>query len=309
MFDWLLTLVVATARPELAPALAMPPVAQNHLPLAEDARTRVPVRRDQLRVGIATDATAVVLADRETGAVLFGKRSDEPLAIASLTKMMTVLVALERRPDLDAEVTIQPDDVRRGGIEQIYVGDTVTVRDALSLALVASSNTAAATLAHAAGLTPEAFVARMNAKAKELGMAHATFVEPTGLEARNRASAHDVALMLRAGFEEPIVRAAAKMGEYRFTTVQGKSRAARATDELLGATTGRAPYRFLGGKTGYLDDAGYCFGAIAEDAQGDALIAVALGAATRDGRFAEVKKLLSWGFNAFDWPGRDVAVK
>jgi D-alanyl-D-alanine carboxypeptidase len=305
MFDWLIGLAISTSRPELAPALDVP----ARLPIAAPAHLAGPVRKDALRVGVATNAAAVVLVDRETGAVLFGKRADEPRSVASLTKLVTVLVALDGRPNFDEEVTITSADLRRGGIEQIFSGDVVTMRDLFNLALVASSNTAAATLARVSGGTPEEFAAKMNAKAKEIGMTHAAFVEPTGLDTRNKASATDVARLLSVAFGEPVVRDAARKSEYRFTTVQGKPRAARATDELLGSFLDKPPYRLLGGKTGYLQEAGYCFGAIAENGNGDGLVAVALGAATREQRFTEVQKLLYWGFDAFAWPGREVARK
>ncbi len=309
MFDWLLAIAMASARPSVAPALVQPAVPQNHLPKAQDVKMKVPTSKDPLRIGVATDAAAVVLMDRQTGTVLFGKQSDSPRSIASLTKMMTALVVLDSRPNFDELVTVQPTDLRSGAYDFIFSGDTVKVRDLLNLSLVASSNSAAATLARSTGLTAEEFAARMNAKAKEIGMANAMFVEPTGLDGRNKASAYDVALLLRAAFREQIVREAAVKSEYRLTTEQGKMRVARATDELLGAVSAKQPFRLLGGKTGFLNEAGYCFGAIAENGNGDGLVAVALGAGSKDERFTEVKKLLYWGFDVFKWPGDEVAVR
>jgi D-alanyl-D-alanine carboxypeptidase len=84
--------------------------------------------------------------------------------------------------------------------------------------------------------------------------------------------------------------------------VSGLPHSARSTDELLGSFLDREPYKLLGGKTGFIQEAGYCFGAAAENADGDRVIAVVLGADSKELRFQEVKSLIYWSFDAYEWP-------
>jgi D-alanyl-D-alanine carboxypeptidase len=133
-------------------------------------------------------------------------------------------------------------------------------------------------------------------------MTNSNFVEPSGLDPENRASARDVAALIRAALSSPTINAIVSTREYSFVAKDGRPHVVRSTDELLGSFLTRPPYEFLGGKTGYLDEAGYCFGAAARDGRGNRLIAVVLGAPSKDQRFAEVKSLMYWAFDAFEWP-------
>jgi D-alanyl-D-alanine carboxypeptidase len=310
MFSFLvaiaLYLTLLPAHPSLsAAAFASPeplPIAAEARAVAATATSESPVKKDPARIGIATSSRAAIAVDWETGTVLYAKNAYEPLPIASITKLMTALVVTERDPDWDAEIDVLGEDMRPGGIAYIIPGERVTVRDLFNVSLVASGNGAAVTLARSTGLSPEEFAARMNALATELGMNGSHFVEPTGLDPANIASAHDVSLLLRRALDVPEIRDAVLQKEYAFAAVTGLDHLVYSTDELLGSFLSEPPYTFLGGKTGYLGEAGYCFGAAAEDADGHRVVSVVLGAATKADRFTEVKNLLFWVFDAYVWP-------
>lgn len=309
MLSWLIGLALYTFAPQQVITSVAPSVSSvvSALPIAANA-PRPPQKRDPQRLGIATTADASAIVDLKTGAFLFGKSADEPMAIASLTKLMTVLVVMDHSPKLSMPVTIRKTDIRVGGIEQVSVGDVVTFNDALHLTLISSSNTAAAALAHSIGMSDEEFAAAMNAKAKEMGMKNSTFVEPTGLNAKNKASAKDVAILVRTALANEMISKIVLMPEYQFETAAGRTRAVRSTDELLDSFLSRDPYTFMGGKTGYLEEAGYCFAAAAKNKDGNGVVAVVLGAPSKEQRFNEVKQLIYWTFDAYEW-GKSVTVK
>lgn len=286
------------------------PSGRQTLPLAAEAAAKpvatfasgAPRKADDSRLGVDTTARAAVAVDWTTGAPLFEKNADEPMAIASITKLMTAIVLLSTTPDWQAEVTMLPGDQRSGSVPYLRTGETVAVENLFNMSLVASSNEATVALARSTGLDAETFVSRMNETAAKIGMTNSRFTEPTGLDDANVASARDVALLLRTAFTRPEIRDAAKLKSYSFTALSGQPHFARSTDELLGSFLDREPYKLLGGKTGYIQQAGYCFGAAAENADGDRVIAVVLGADSRELRFQEVKSLIYWSFDAYEWP-------
>lgn len=308
MFSLLLALTMYLALAPVRPSLSVTdylPHERPYLPVAADAikpDILAPEKKDPTRLGIDTTARAAIAVDAKTGIALYEKNADEPQSIASITKLMTALVVLEKRPDWDQVVEIKATDERSGGIAYLAPGEKVTVRDLFNMSLVASANGATVSLARSTGLSDEEFVARMNALAKERGMTSATFVDPTGLDQQNSASARDVAALLRASLSRPEISDAVKRHEYRFTAETGRPHAVRSTDELLGSFLDKDPYRFLGGKTGYIAEAGYCFGAGAQNKEGNGVYAVALGTPSKEQRFKEVKALLYWSFDAYEWP-------
>ncbi len=142
----------------------------------------------------------------------------------------------------------------------------------------------------------------MNAAAEAAGMDGASFEEPTGLSVNNVATAADVASLLRKALSKDEIRSVVAQRSYKLTTLAGVPHTFYSTDELLGSFIDRDPYHFLGGKTGFIGEAGYCFGAAAENADGNGVIAVVLGAPDKPTRFKEVKSLMYWAFDAYQWP-------
>jgi D-alanyl-D-alanine endopeptidase (penicillin-binding protein 7) len=296
-------LVLSPAQPALSVQDYRPVDTRASLPLAAEKPRppTAPYKKDPTRLGLDARARAATVVDWDSGATLFEKNADDRLSIASITKLMTALVVLSDGVDLAKPVEILGSDHRPGGIPYVAPGEQVTVDDLLHLSLVASANNATVALARSSGKSLEEFAARMNAMAAEIGMRDAQFVEPTGLDPKNSASARDVAVLVRRALSDPKISEIATLRSYAFTAVTGRHHAVRSTDELFGSFLDKPPYTFLGGKTGYLDEAGYCFGAAAENG-GNKVVAVVLGAGSRDERFKEVKSLLYWAFDAYEWP-------
>ena len=241
---------------------------------------------------------SALLMDAATGTVLYEKNAHEKLAPASVTKIMTLLLIMEAIDDRmirwEDTVTASESAAAKGG-SQIYlkVGETMSVTDMVKSIAVSSANDCACAMAeHLAG-SEEAFVARMNERAKELGMNDTHFVNCTGLddspEAENhKTSAWDIALMSRELLiNHPDIK--------RFTTiwmdtVRGGEFGLSNTNKLIRFYSGAT-----GLKTGFTSSAGYCLSATAER-EGMELIAVVMGAETSQIRNAACKQLLDYGF-------------
>lgn len=232
-------------------------------------------------------AVSAILVDGESGRVLFEKNANEERAIASITKLMTALVAVESAASLEEEVTILPEWT---GIEgsSIYLraGEIVPLETLLYGLLMASGNDAAVAVAGYCAGTVDAFVERMNAKAAELGMAHTHFTNPNGLsEEGHYSTAYDMALLARAcSKNETVARIAATksitLGTRTFTN----------HNKLLWRYEG-----CTGMKTGYTEQAGRTLVSSAQR-NGQTLIAVTL-CAPND--WADHTALFDYGFGAF----------
>ncbi len=230
-------------------------------------------------------ARNAILVDPATGQVLFEKNSASQVPIASLTKLMTALVFLEQKPDLSREVEVTQAELSGAGHTQLRRGEQVALGDLLHMSLMCSDNVATRVIARESGLAPEDFVARMNRKALELGLSGSRFVEFTGLDEHNVSTAADVARMLHAAAHDPLIQSITTTREYEFRT-ERRAHAIRNTDRLLYGN-----WYVLGGKTGFISEAGYCFATWIR-AQGRDLIAVVLGAPTSATRFADAVRLI-----------------
>jgi len=230
-------------------------------------------------------ARNAILLDPATGEVLYEKNSSRSVPIASLTKLMTAMVFLEQKPDLTREVEVTPAELAGAGHTQLRRGEHVPLGELLHMSLMSSDNCATRVIAIESGLSPADFVARMNSKAVELGLTGTRFVEFTGLDEHNVATASDVARMLHAAANEPLIAEITTTRSYQFRT-ERRRHAINNTDRLL---YGR--YEILGGKTGFIIEAGYCFATWVRT-QGRELIAVVLGAPTNATRFADAVRLI-----------------
>lgn len=230
-------------------------------------------------------ASSAIVLDPATGKVLYEKNAERSVPIASLTKLMTALVFIEQKPDLDRMVEVTRTELTGGGHTQLWNREMVSLRDLLHMSLMCSDNVATRVLARESGLAFDDYLARMNQKSLELGLTHTRFVEFTGLDERNVSTATDVARLLHAAASNDMVRDITTTPSYEFRT---KRRA-----HLIGNTNrllyGR--YEILGGKTGFISEAGYCLATWIRT-QGREMIAVVLGAPTNATRFADVVRLI-----------------
>lgn len=230
-------------------------------------------------------ARNAILLDPATGEVLYEKNSSRSVPIASLTKLMTAMVFLEQKPDLSREVEVTGTELAGAGHTQLRRGEHVPLGELLHMSLMSSDNCATRVIATESGLSATDFVARMNSKAVELGLTGTRFVEFTGLDEHNVATASDVARMLHAAANEPLIAEITTTRSYQFRT-ERRRHAINNTDRLL---YGR--YEILGGKTGFIIEAGYCFATWVRT-EGRELIAVVLGAPTNATRFADAVRLI-----------------
>lgn len=200
-------------------------------------------------------SASVAVIDQSTGDVLYEKNASAVVPIASITKLMTAMVALDVQPSLIEALTIGDDDVDtiKGTHSRLSVGTQLSREEMLRLALMASENRAAATLSrHYPGGRP-AFVAAMNAKAKMLGLTETHFADPTGLTPENVSSARDLVKMVNAAHQYPLIREFSTSEEYQ-VAIRGRPQIFRNTNALVrndGWNIGLS-------KTGYISEAGKC---------------------------------------------------
>jgi len=240
---------------------------------------------------VAADKAAVLSPDGRY--LLLDKKADEVQPIASITKLMTALVFLETKPDWDSTYTITPADMITGGRINLFIGDTVSLQDLFLTSLIASDNGATMALVNASGLGEAEFIRKMNEKALDLRLINTSFADPTGLSENNISTAREVALLARAAFNYKEISEAVKLKEYNFITLEGREKLIKSTDSLL-YDASENEFKYLGGKTGYTDLAGYCFVGRFENSKGQTLIAVVLNSPGINDRFRESKTIIGW---------------
>ena len=245
----------------------------------------------------AVEAGSAVLMEKETGTVLYETNAHDKLEPASVTKVMTLLLVMEAldagRIQKEDMVTVSTHAASMGG-SQVYLkeGEQMSVDDMLKAVAVVSGNDAAVALAeHIAG-SEEGFVALMNQRAAELGMADTNFVNCTGLPAAGHlTSAYDIALMSRELIlHHPDIRTYTTIW---MDTIRNGQFQLSNTNRLVRYYEG-----CTGLKTGSTDSALYCLSATAER-EGMELIAVVLKSPTGQQRFEDAKALLNYGFSTY----------
>ncbi len=235
-------------------------------------------------------SSVALVIDQDTKEVLLSKNDHAVLPIASLTKLMTGLLVSEAHLPMDELITITQDDVdtEKGSGSRLAVGTTLSRGELLHLALMSSENRAA----HALGRTfpggLDTFVARMNAKAKLLGMADTRFVEPTGLSSRNQSSAHDLATLVNVAHGDALLRELSTSPSHE-VAVGRRTLQYNNTNRLV-----KSPSWDIGlQKTGYISEAGRCLVMQAEVA-GRKLIMVFLDSAGKFSRLGDAERVRSW---------------
>jgi D-alanyl-D-alanine carboxypeptidase (penicillin-binding protein 5/6) len=242
------------------------------------------------------DARSAILADLDTGQVLFAKDADAPMPIASVTKIMTALLVLRNSSPSDV-VTVSARAAEPDGTEGLSelglrAGERISVGDLTWALLVQSANDAAIALAEQVSGSVERFVKQMNVTARRLGMTHTRFRSPDGLDDRGHSSAHDLVTLTRAAFrEDPRFGTIVSTRFHDIASPGGRPRRVQNRNVLLWLYPGAT-----GVKTGYTAAAGYCVVATAER-DGRRLIAVVLGA--RGEPFSAAAALLNFGFDGF----------
>lgn len=287
----------------LAGTMAEPAVVD--LNLVE--RRNPPQRINPENVGLILKAERYAAIDTASGRMLIGHNADEPQAIASITKLATALVILDQKPDWEKRVEMSEQDETVGAYPDIYRGETVLFQDLWYAALVGSDNNAIMAMIRALGFGKNDFVQAMNAKARELKMYNSIFTDPTGLDENNRSTALDVAKLLQSALAREEISRAVLTEEYEFQILESKYKSrdsgkVKNTDILLDSFLNEKQYgyEFLGGKTGFTDEAGYCLG-VKTQKDGHEIIAVVLRSNSIKNRFQDIKALTDWVFSNYNW--------
>jgi D-alanyl-D-alanine endopeptidase (penicillin-binding protein 7) len=231
-----------------------------------------------------------LVQDAASGETILAKNPEAVLPIASITKLMTAMVLLDRDLDLRQRVAISSDDLdlMKGTRSRLRAGSVLTRNELLLLALMSSENRAAAALARTYPGGTEPFVAAMNTKAALLGMSDTRFVEPTGLSSANVSSAQDLVKLVRAAHDYPLIR---EYSTREAATVRafGRSLEFRNTNGLV-----RSHNWDIGlSKTGYIAEAGRCLVMRVRMASRD-LVVVLLDSWGKYSRIGDANRIRKW---------------
>lgn len=268
-------------------------------------------------LGPVLDAQSAIVIDAETGKVLLDKSKQSILPIASITKLMTALVFLNNNEknwndlilikpqdlNLDTESPYTSDlkayiesDLEPSGLK-ISQGDKITVQDIFYGTMIKSANNASNVLARISSIPccGKTFIDLMNEKAQDIGMLNTHFVDSTGLNHKNYSTTQDLAKLILEISKNQDITSALEKKFHRINIIDSsknkKTQAIYNTNILLNSFIDN-----IYGKTGYLDEGGYCFAGTGEYL-GQKVIVVILGAATSESRFEQVKSLIYWGAN------------
>lgn len=250
-------------------------------------------------VPVEITAPSAMLVEAETGTVIFEKNADEQRPVASVTKLMTLLLTFEALQDgnitLEDQVTVSKAAAGQTGSQALLdAGAVYSLKELLKSTIIASANDSAYALAEYLAGTETDFVARMNERAQELGMTDTVYVNCTGLPVSGQhTTARDVALLSCEMCTHPEYFTYGAVWMDTLTHPSGRVTDLTNTNRLV---------RFYEGcdglKTGSADDSRYCLSCTAEK-NGMRLIAVVLGASASQTRFNEARAMLDYGFNGY----------
>lgn len=241
-------------------------------------------------------SSVALVVDQDTDEVLFSKNPEAVLPIASITKLMAALVLAEADLPLDEQLVVSREDVAAtavsGSRSRLTAGTRLTRGELMHLSLMASENRATYTLSRNYPGGIDSFVSAMNAKATQLGMNDTRYVEPSGLSSNNQSSAQDLARLVRAADQHPIIR--------QFSTSLDAAVAVGRRMVQFRNTNGlvRNPEWEIGlQKTGFISAAGRCV-VMQTQMAGRKLIMVLLDSAGKYSRIGDAERLRHWITNS-----------
>jgi len=290
------------SRPEVVPAVASAApaaaaAAAPWVPHPEDIGLR------RAPDPMSLNSSAALVMDAQTNEILVGKNDRAVLPIASLTKLMTGILIADANLPLNQVITITNADVDRlkNSGSRLVVGTRLTRGQALHLAMMSSENRAAHALARTFPGGVDRFVQRMNDKARELGMMHTRFADPTGLSPRNRSSARDVAILTAASHQRPILRELSTSPRYELA-VGGHHLPYRNSNRLVLNDNWDISLQ----KTGFIREAGRCV-TMKFNMAGRDFIMVLLDSSNATERINDAERLRRWMLEASDLGNRQLA--
>ena len=247
-------------------------------------------------------ARSAVLMDADTGRILYEKNGEEVLPMASTTKIMTLLVTLENA-DLDGTVTVSSYAASMPDVQlNIREGERYRLKDLCYSMMLESHNDAAAAIAEHVGGSVEGFASMMNQKARDLGCYHTYFITPNGLDAEDEHGVHsttaeDLARIMRFCMQNDAFLSITRELSWNFTDLDGtRSFTVNNKNAFLNMMEGA-----LTGKTGFTNDAGYCYvGAL--EREGKRLIVALLACGwpgNRTWKWSDTQTLMNYGLDTY----------
>ena len=235
-------------------------------------------------------SSSVLVQDAASGQTILAKNADAVLPIASITKLMTAMVVLDRGLELEDRIVISAEDMDqlKGTHSRLRPGAVLTRNDLLLLALMASENRAAAALGRTYPGGMPAFVAAMNDKAMSLGMMNSRFEDPTGLTAANVSTAPDLARMVTAAHEYPVIRQYSTQDKAQ-VSVFGQMLHYANTNGLVRGHT----WDIGLSKTGFINEAGRCLVMRVRLASKD-LVVILLDSWGKNSRIGDAQRIKKW---------------
>jgi D-alanyl-D-alanine endopeptidase (penicillin-binding protein 7) len=235
-------------------------------------------------------SSAALVLDTTHSAVLYSRHSDVAMPIASITKLMTALVVMDAGQPLDEVLTVSDDDrsLGKGSASRLAPGTRLTRGDLMHLALMSSENRAAHALGRNYPGGVGACVIAMNAKAHELGMTSARFVEPTGLSDENVASPEDLSKLVIAAAKVPAIREYSTDSDY-VVQIGRRPMQFRNTDSLVS----KSDWNIVVQKTGYIAEAGRCL-VMQTVIEARTVVIVLLNSYGKRTRVADARRIRRW---------------
>jgi serine-type D-Ala-D-Ala endopeptidase (penicillin-binding protein 7) len=233
-------------------------------------------------------AAAAIVFNPATGVVLWEEHSKEQRSIASLTKLMTAVVFLADDPDMTRVVEVTRPDVTNASVTHLRAGDQIQLGELLHLMLIASDNGAARVLARTSDGSTPAFVGRMNNMAQFLGLANTHYEDPTGLDPNDVSTAYDISHLIAFAASDETIGPIIRTETYDVHTT-ARVIPIHSTNKLLGTGVD-----VRGGKTGFINKAGYCLATLLQIPQGNQIAVVVLGAGSSSMRFWDTRRLFNW---------------
>ena len=266
---------------------------------AEDTTQSESVNSKSTNISLAENAKSAIMLEASTGKIIFEKNANEKLPMASMTKMMTLLIIMENIENGNikwSDSVITSEHAASMGGSQIFleVGEEMTVEELVKGICIASGNDAAVAMAEKIGGTEEEFVKLMNKKAKELQLKNTNFTNACGLDSDNHySSAHDMAIIGKELVKYD------KILEYTGTY---EDYLRKNTDKSFWLVNTNKLVRYYKGvdglKTGYTEKAGFCITTTAKK-DNMRLITVVMGEPSTKIRNAETTSMLDYGFNTY----------
>ena len=234
---------------------------------------------------------SALIMNNQTGEILYQKNINQVRSIASISKLMSAMVVLDAKQNMNDQITITPAEIDRlkNSSSRLSIGTVLSRRELLHIGLMSSENRAIHALARTYPGGMPAFVNAMNRKAADLGMTNARFYEPTGLDPRNQATARDLALLVRGASQYPLIRRYTTEDSGVVYTSNGKVEKYRNSNALV--REGSWPIALQ--KTGYIREAGKSM-VVLTTIQNQPVTIVLLNSSSSLNRVNDARTLRSW---------------